>query len=42
VSRGVTAIRVGGFLTEAVYFQQPGAEYLEPVEQLADFLLIFK
>jgi len=25
-----------------VYFQQPGAEYLEPVEQLAEFLLILK
>jgi hypothetical protein len=33
---------IDGFLTETVYFQEPGAEYLEPVEQLAEFLLILK
>jgi hypothetical protein len=34
--------RVDGFPAETVYFQEPGAEHLEPVEQLAEFLLILK
>jgi len=38
----VTGALVDRLLTEAVYFQEPGAEYLEPVEQLAEFLLILK
>jgi hypothetical protein len=42
VSRGATDILVEGSLTEAVYFQQSGAEHLEPVEQHAEFLLILK
>jgi len=36
------AARVDGFAAEAVYFQEAGAEHLEPVEQLAEFLLILK
>jgi hypothetical protein len=36
----VTVARIDGFRTKTVELQEPGAEYLEPVEQLAEFLLI--
>jgi hypothetical protein len=38
----VTVACIDGSSAETVYFQEPGAEYLEPVEQLAEFLLILK